>query len=202
MVSELVRQVMTVALGCVVATFAVGGLAACANNDEQAIRAGITKELDAFKNPTQASLSSVIDKDNASIGEIRNMGIDPYEFLARCFKGFDYEIRVVKVSDKTGTVQLHVKNKDLSKAIEYANQQAQTPENLSTLVEINSAEGQNGMVKKYVEWFYAGIDATSDVAEKDVTLKVTKGDDGTWTVDEDSIKELVTATYGGMSLGE
>ena len=130
------------------------------------------------------------------------MGIDPYEFLARCFKGFDYEIRDVKVSDKTGTVALHVKNKDLSKAIEYANQQAQTPENLSTLVEINSAEGQNGMVKKYVEWFYAGIDATSDVAEKDVTLKVTKGDDGTWTVDEDSIKELVTATYGGMSLGE
>ena len=100
------------------------------------------------------------------------------------------------------TVQLHVKNKDLSKAIEYANQQAQTPENLSTLVEINSAEGQNGMVKKYVEWFYAGIDATSDVAEKDVTLKVTKGDDGTWNVDDDSIKELVTATYGGMSLGE
>ena len=44
MVSKLFRQVMTVALGCVVATFAVGGLAACANNDEQAIRAGITKE--------------------------------------------------------------------------------------------------------------------------------------------------------------
>ena len=77
-------------------------------------------------------------------------------------------------------------------------------EKLSTLRTLlgNSAEGQNGMVKKYVEWFYAGIDATSDVAEKDVTLKVTKGDDGTWTVDEDSIKELVTATYGGMSLGE
>lgn len=42
----------------------------------------------------------------------------------------------MKVSDKTGTVALHVKNKDLSKAIEYANQQAQTPENPSTLVEI------------------------------------------------------------------
>lgn len=64
------------------------GASVTINNDEQAIRAGITKELDAFKNPTQASLSSVIDSDNASIGEIRNMGTDPYgSSLARCFMG-------------------------------------------------------------------------------------------------------------------
>jgi hypothetical protein len=202
MVSKLLRRVLTVTLGCALAAFAVGGISGCSNADEQAIRAGISRDLDAFKNPTQASLSSVIDNDSASIREMRDMGIDPYDFLAHCFRGFDYEIRDVKVSDKTATVTLHVKNKDFSKAIEYANKQAQDSSNLATIQEISTTGDQNGVIKKYAEWLYAGIDSTSEMVEKDLTLKLTKADDGTWNVDDESVKALVEQMYGGVSVGQ
>lgn len=202
MVSKVMRRVLVATLGLALAAFAVFGVSACANVDEQAVRSTVSKELDALKNPTQESLSVFIDKNDPSIEETRKQGVDPYEFLQHCFKGFDYEIRSVKVNDKSAIAEVHVKTKDLAKASEYARQQMSDSANASALISLVLAQDQSGLVKKYLELLYAGIDATNETVEKDVTLDLSKADDGAWSVTDESAKNFLKQMIGDINLDQ
>jgi hypothetical protein len=189
------------AFACILVLFVACGLVACGGqSDEQAIRSGICAELDNFKNPTKESLSKIIDENDSSVSEIKSYGIDPYEFIAHCFKSFDYKIGDVKVNGNEATANVSVTNIDIKKAFEQASERAQTADGSAKMGEVLLAEGQNGVVKQLFAWFYEAADAETSTVTTDVSLKVNKGGDGKWQVDQNSLNDLVNAAYGGADL--
>jgi hypothetical protein len=189
------------AFACLLVMFVACGLVACGGqSDEQAIRSGISAELDNFKNPTKESLSKIIDENDSSVSEIKSYGIDPYEFIAHCFKSFDYKVGDVKVNGNEATANVSVTNVDISKAFQKASERADTDEGTAKMTDILLAEGQNGVVKQLFAWFYEAVDAETSTVTTDVSLKVNKGGDGKWQVDQNSLNDLVNAAYGGADL--
>ena len=68
---KLSRVVSAVAC-CVLATCLSVGLVACANNDEQLIRASVTKTLDLFKDPTKEKLGDFVESSSVDVDQLRD----------------------------------------------------------------------------------------------------------------------------------
>ncbi|MBP3884020.1 MAG: hypothetical protein J6D54_03655 [Olsenella sp.] len=199
MFRKSLRSAMLAGFACLLVMFVACGVTACSGQgDEQVIRSGISAELDTFKNPTKESLSKVIGENDSSIEEIKSYGVDPYEFLAHCFKSFDYKIGDIKVSNgNEATANVSVTNVDISKAMQKTSERADSADGTAKLAEVYAAEGQNGALRQFFTWFYECIDAETSTVTTDVSIKATKTSDGKWELDDSSLDALVSAAYGG-----
>ena len=199
MKTGILKKVVFGVMACVLSLGVAGGLSACGGNAEQVIRDGIDSELSAFKNPTKENLSKYVDEDSSSISQIKSLGVDPYEFLGHVFDKFDYEIGDIKVDGDTATAVVTVKNVDVASALEETSDYFKSSDNAAELMEIYQSDGKMGLYKKFFSQFYEFVDSKEDTVSTDVTIHLTKKDN-TWSIDDDSITDLVKGAYGGADL--
>lgn len=172
------------------------GLSAC-RSDEQEIRANVETMLNAFKNPTKENLSpymSEADKDSATVEQLNEFGVDFYEFLAHSLKHFDYRINEVKVEGDKATVKLDITNANINSAMEAARAEISNMSREES-ERLYQEGGMNALIKKLIESLYKKLDESTDLVTTSMELKMNK-ENGTWTVDEGSLNELVGAVYG------
>lgn len=193
---KTILKACQLALAVALAIGVTVGLSAC-RSDEQEIRASVETMLKAFKNPTQENLSpymSEADKDSITVEQLKESGIDFYEFLAHALKHFDYKINEVKVEGNTATVKLDITNANIKSAM------ADARSEISNMSEDESKQldqdgGSNAFIKKFMESLYKKLDESTELVTTSVELKMNK-ENGTWTVDEGSLNDFVGAVYG------
>ena len=99
--------VAALAVTCGLVLTACGG-----QNDEEAIRQDVTAKLDTIKNADESAIDELIaDVDTSTFDQL---GVDPSEFVAAMFDGFDYTIDSVSVDGDTATASVTVTCKSLT----------------------------------------------------------------------------------------
>ena len=200
LVPALVTALATVVLGLGPSL----GLTACsANNDEEEVRSAITTTLDAFKNPSEESLSPYLGTtDNETIAQLSASGVDLYDILAHLLSKFDYAVGEIAVDGDSATAEVTVTNVDLRKASETLQGEiADDPQFLANLIAKGAQKDAEGIYALILEKLYDAIDDTADTASANATLKLEKRD-GAWTVDDDSISELVSKSFDGLDMDD
>lgn len=195
------RKIATLIVGLALAVLVPLGLGGCAN-EEQAIKDELTAEFDALKNPTKDNLDKYLGSsldDDSNFKQLESYGIDPYEFLGHFFKHFDYQIGDIKVDGKTATVSVTLTNVNVVDVVNQASSEYQSTKTQDELVALYNQGGEDAIVQDLFKLVYDKLDSATDTTSTDVTLSLTKGDDG-WTVDSSSQEELLGAMFGGASL--
>lgn len=178
-------------------------LASCALIEAGAIRAVTEDAFNTLKNPTEASFAKYLDSSEKQvIDELEGLGIDPYDLFAHAFRHFDYKVGDVAVNGDKATVQATLANASLEQAFarvfESMEQDADFAGKL--IEEAMSGDGQEvyGMI---CERLFEELDGSDDIVSTDLTIRLTKAN-GEWSVDEDSMDEVVGAMLGGSSMRE
>ena len=181
------------------------GLAACsggsATSEEDQIRAELDKTLGVFKNPTQESLSELMNGDTSSLDSISEQyGIDPVEMIQHLFARFDYSIGEITVDGDTADAQVTLENIDLQNVLKDAMAQLQNDEEfISQVTEAYVNGNQQDMYKMVFEKMYEAIDAAEETVTSTVDFKLTKTD-GKWDISEEDVSNLVSSMYGNLDL--
>ena len=195
-ITSKLSRVLTLACTAILASTLMIGLTAC-SNDEQAIKDGISTELGAFKNPTKESLEPYVGQLSSSdLKELETYGIDIYEFLGHCFSKFDYSVGKVSASGDTATAELSLTKVDVQSAVKATSDEFQSSDMRDELAQIYTDGGETALIQKFFEMFYSKLDETTETVSNDVTVKLTKSN-GSWTIDDASLNDLVSAAYGG-----
>ena len=175
-------------------------LAACGSqsSDEQLIKTELSKVLDAFKNPTEESLSPYMGDVDSSALEA--YGIDIVEMMQHLFKHFDYSIDSVTVDGDKATAKLTVENIDMQKVITEASAALTSDQEfMAKAQEAYVSGGEKAMYKLIFDEMYAAIDAETDTVKGETEITLTKTN-GQWDVDEDSMTDFISKVYGGLDM--
>ena len=137
------------------------------------------------------------------MAKLEDFGVDAGEYHQHLLSHFSYQVGDVSVADdgKTATATVSITNETLSDAITNAASDFEawmlTDEMQSTL----DSGGRAALVAKLFDFLYQRLDA-DDVAcaTADATLSLTKGDDGTWSIDMPLPDEFYAALYGGTDI--
>ena len=175
-------------------------LAACGSqsSDEQLIKTELSKVLDAFKNPTEESLSPYMGDVDSSALEA--YGIDIVEMMQHLFKHFDYSIDSVTVDGDKATAKLTVENIDTQKVITEASAALTSDQEfMAKAQEAYVSGGEKAMYKLIFDEMYAAIDAETDTVKGETEITLTKTN-GQWDVDEDSMTDFISKVYGGLDM--
>ena len=162
---------------------------------------GVTKTLDAFKNPTKENLTPYIGElDTDQVKQLEAYGLDVYEFFGHAFKNFDYQLGDIAVDGDKATVAVKVQNTDVSKVARGVIDKVQNDESIAAEVQKIAEKGDQAEVMKFVfSLIYEELDATTETATTDVQLTLTKTNNE-WRIDEDSFYTMVNGMYGGMEV--
>jgi len=193
-IRRLVRTLLVAVLGLAITV----GVAGCAKNDEELIRAAITESMEVLKNPTEENLSVYLEDSSVDMSQLEQYGVDPYEFLSHCFAKFDYKVNDVVIDGKDATANITITNVDLGAAAETA--AADITANLGDYADVlSSQDAEQGLMKVFMQKFYEQLDAATETIDTPAELKFTKDGDE-WVVDEESIVTLVEGMYGGVEI--
>lgn len=169
-------------------------------NVEEAIRTGITAELDLLKDPTKKNLAAYMgDVEGDTLSTLDAYGIDMYEMLAHLLSKFDYSVGDISVEGNTATAQVTVTNVDIPAAMQAATDTMGTPETSERLAEIYNANDDQALMQAVIQIIYDAVDSTEGVVSTDTELTLTNTK-GTWTIDQASLDELISGIYGGLDL--
>ena len=183
---------------CMLAFSFMFGLAGCGKSDEAVIRETISQTLDKFKAPTRETLEPIVVKSGTDLSYIEEYGIDPYELIGHCLSHFDYTIDSVTIDGDTATASLTLKNADVAVAVKSV--QSEMTENADDYADIlSSEEALREFMKTFFDKVYEKLDASEELVETPATLKLNKVD-GQWQVDDDSVTNLVSGMFGGISI--
>lgn len=152
------------------------GMTGCkgGTNDEEAIRASLTSELDSIKNIDDTFVNEFSESINMS--QLSVYGIDGVEFMKSYLNGFDYSIDSINVNGDNATAQITLTCKSYT-GYQQALQQAvdeitADPDSLAALSsdEINQKIG---------EIVIGSLDGVELAATQPISITYTKVD-GTW----------------------
>ena len=195
------KRVLAMALTAVLAMGAMFALAGCGPNDEQAIRDGITQQLDILKNPTKETIEPLLgEADETTMKQLETYGVDLYELIGHAFRGFDYTIGDIKVDGNNATADLTITTIDISKTSQAALESiSKDPAALEKVQKFYEDGDQKAAMQYVVGLVYDALDATTDTVTTDTTLKLTKTN-GTWDVDKSSLNEIFAGMYGDLNM--
>ena len=196
-ISHIVTTLVAAVLGLGLAL----GLAACSNDETEALTA-VTTALDAFKNPTEQSLEPYFNaSDNETLRKLATSGVDIYDVLGHLLAKYDYAVDEVTVDGDTATAKVTVTNVDLQKVSQTLQDDISSDQGfLGELIAKGTQGDAAGIYGLILDKLYAAIDNTTDLSTADATLQLTKAN-GTWTVDKDSISQLVSDSFEGLDMG-
>ena len=195
------KRALALVVAALLAMGAAFTLAGCSGaSDEQVIRDGITKELDAFKNPTKEGLAPYIgEADEDQLAALEAYGIDIYEFIEHAFRGFDYEIGDITVDGDKAVANVKVTNIDVANVTQDVMAKISTDKDISAKVQKLSEGGDQAKIMEYVfSLIYEAMDAATDTVTTDTAINLTKTGNQ-WNVDEESITKMIQGMYGGLT---
>ena len=141
--------------------------------------------------------------DNATVAKLDEFGVETGEYHQHLLTHFSYQVGDVSVADdgKTATATVSITNATLSDAITNAASDFEawmlTDEMQSTL----DSGGRAALVDKLFDFLYQRLDAEdAPTATTDVTLTLTKDDDGKWNIDTPLSDDFYLALYGGTDI--
>lgn len=193
------------ALSLVLALCVAAGLAGCKPESEKAAdaleptlqsyladKSGV-KDADDLPEPDYA------DSETASVLSAYDVDID--ELHRHCFARYSYEVLDSSVSEDGKTASVKVSITNVSLAVAAANAAtdyaafAQTEE----AQQAYAADGHAALLKKLFELLYAHLDS-DDLVTSEVTVSLSKGDDGAWGLAAEGNDALYKALYGGSDV--
>lgn len=201
-----IKKLLVISIACVLGMGVMFGLTACGGggdegpSDEELITADIDEMMTALKDPTSEEAKELLgDLDDEDMAVFEEYGIDPYEFIGQCFSRVEYSVDAVNVEGESATVDMTIKNVDLNAAMEAAGADFETFTETDEAMTLYSSDGMQGLMGKFMEFFYAQIAASETVVETPTTLNYTMVD-GEWTISDEGAEEFASAMYGGLDM--
>lgn len=176
-------------------------LAGCGDNrDEEVIRASATALLDTYKQPTRESLPELVGSDaRRTFDQMELYGVDGYAIAERYFRNFDYTIDDVSINGDTATVSLTMRNINVSRAIEDTTSKYSTDKGKEVMEQLFEQGGDGAVYREVFNDLINHLDATTEIVENKTALTLTKTN-GSWSIDEKCIPNVVGAIYGNTSV--
>ena len=203
------RHQLAQALSClgvlVLAVVVAFSLSAC-KSDTEKVTETVTQFMDGYDALAHPKDDGVPDPqfgDNATVAKLDEFGVETGEYHQHLLTHFSYQVGDVSVADdgKTATATVSITNATLSDAITNAASDFEawmlTDEMQSTL----DSGGRAALVDKLFDFLYQRLDAEdAPTATTDVTLTLTKDDDGKWNIDTPLSDDFYLALYGGTDI--
>lgn len=153
--------------------------------------------------PVDGGVPSPQFGDDATIAKLDGFGIDGAEYHRHVLSHFSYEVDDVSVAEdgKTATASVSVTNAVLSDAITNAASDFEAWMLTDDMQPTLDSGGRAALVDKLFDYLYQRLDAEdATTATTEATVSLTKGDDGTWSVDTPLSDDFYTALYGGTDI--
>ena len=171
--------------------------------DIEAIRKGIARELDPLKTPTPETVTQFLEgTDQEKLAQLESTnGFDVRQMLVHLLRGFDYRVDGVSAYKDVATAELHMDCLDGAKAIERAQAQVVSGDEVALLGELYGT-GDDGdwrkLIERLAEIVYDNLDSSQDMVSRDLTIHLSK-QGGAWQVDPEDMTAILGAITAGMS---
>lgn len=193
------------ALSLVLALCVAAGLAGCKPESEKAADAleptlqSYLADKSGIKDADGLPAPDYVDSETASV--LDAYGIDVDELHRHCFARYCYEVLESSVSDdgKTASVKVSITNVSLAGAAANAAADYAAFAQTEDAQQAYASDGHAALLKKLFELLYAHLDS-DDLVTSEVTVSLTKGDDGAWGLAADGNDALYKALYGGSDV--
>lgn len=176
-----IRRALVTAAMAAMAALLVFAMSGCSLLDpSKAIAEGLSKQLDALKNPTEAELNQYMGE--SAVSEMKKAGVDPAAFCKALFTHYEYQIKDVKMNGgDSATVQMHVKSIDLTElsANLISSLMADALTNPGKYSNMGDGEATKAAFEKMQE---EATKSDAKTVESDVTVTIKKGSDGSWGI--------------------
>lgn len=182
------KTLATTCLAAAVLSFGAITLTSCGPSAEDAIRQGITEELDSIKNLDEARMDEFATAAGAD--QLSVYGMDPQAFVTAYLAGFDYTIDDIVVNDNNAMATVTITCKKLS---DFQTQLNAAAAELVNDEEVQALQGDelNSKIGATVMEVVEGLEATaSDPINLELALK-----DNTWTPTADANIALSNAMF-------
>ena len=182
------------------------GLCGC-KSQADSVREALTPTLDSYLTQADSDKKNETPDpdygDSATISVLEAYGIDVSKLHELCFARFSYEIGDVKVADDGNSATANVKITNVSLAAAATNAAADYSAYADS-EEAQTAYAQNGhkaLLQHLFDLLFAHLQS-DDLVTTEVTLILTKYDDGSWTSDTSGNTAFYNALYGGSNVLE
>jgi hypothetical protein len=177
------KRIGFIVLGALVScalAFALGGC----TSDEQAIRNGLTTELDQFKDPNSALWKEIT---SSSADDFADMGLESQDLISAWTEGFSFEIGEITVTGNTAEAQISITSKQLVSA---TTNLTETLRNDPSIQEMTEAEA----IKRTGEIILDALKQSTPVTTE-ITILCTKNGNE-WSEDASATNEYAQALLG------
>jgi hypothetical protein len=178
------KKIGFIVLGALMSCALAFALVGC-TSDEQAIRNGLTTELDQFKDPNSALWKEIT---NSSADDFADMGLDSQTLISAWTEGFSFEVGEITVTGNTAQAQVSITSKQLAAAMTAI--QNMVPDDPSSAEQMTEAE----ITKKLGEEILNALNQSAPVTTE-ITIPCTKvGNE--WSEDASATTEYARALLG------
>jgi hypothetical protein len=182
-------KLLVVALACALACVTTVGLTACGGeSDEDQIKDYLNDYFGTLQNLDGDMIDEIEDElsSDATFGTyISDGSIDVEEYMDHLFGRMEYKIDDIEVDGDTATAKVTISNPDIVAAMTAAQDDLYAMDQ-DELAQIYSEEGESGLVKQMMTFFYEE-EEKQDVQEMGtVTIEMKKDSEDGWEfADED-----------------
>ena len=175
-------------------------------SDKDKVTDLVTRTMESYVVATEDSADAKGDKDaveptygdDATLTQLSAYGVRDYEYHGHCFKNYSYEVGEAAVDGDSATVQVTVTNQSLAAAADAAASDYSAWADTEEAQQAYAQDGRQALLDKLVELLYARLDANESPVTTNVSVSLTKGEDGSWSVD--GTPEFFSALYGGSDV--
>jgi hypothetical protein len=195
-------KLLVVALACALACVTTVGLTACGGeSDEDQIKDYLNDYFGTLQNLDGDMIDEIESElsSDATFGTyISDGSIDVEEYMDHLFGRLEYKIDDIEVDGDTATAKVTISNPDISAAMTAAQEDLYAMDQ-DELAQIYTDEGESGLVKQLMTFFYEE-EEKQDVQEMGtVTIDMKKDSEDGWEfADEDQASSDIV----GILLGE
>jgi len=169
----------------IVMAFALAfSLVGCGNADEKAIRDGLTKEFNQFKDP-KSNMWQVEMK--STLKELSDLGINTDNLVTAWVKDFSFKIGTIKIEGNKATAEVSITCKQFYPALEKATEKLFDDPNLNNMTDEEA-------MKKWGELIVAELNSAKAVTTV-ISIPCTKAGN-TWAEDAGAEAQYSKALMG------
>lgn len=171
------------------------------------VREALTPTLDSYLTQVDGDKKSETPDpdygDSATISVLEAYGVDVAKLHELCFARYSYEVGDVSLSDdnKTATVAVKIANVSLAGAAANAASDYATYADSDEAQSAYAENGHKALLSHLFDLLFAHLQSDGLVTTE-VTLTLTKNDDGSWTSDTSGNTAFYNALYGGSNVLE
>ncbi|WP_322153195.1 hypothetical protein [Paratractidigestivibacter sp.] len=194
-------------LCCILAAFVlVFSLAGCKSESDK-VKEALRPALESYAHATEDDKKGEVtdpdygDSETASV--LTAYGVDMNKLHELCFARFSYELGDASVSDDgmSATVPAKITNVSLASAAKNASSDYASYANSDEAASAYAENGHKALLAHLFDLLYTHLQS-DDTVTTEVTLTLSKNDNGDWTFDKTGNVAFYNALYGGSNVLE